>query len=203
MSVANAYFDHLFSRSPDPWFMRERWYERRKRDIALAALPQRRYRRGFEAGCANGELSVRLAERCDRLLCCDVSALAVKLAAERLHKADHARAYQARVPDQWPGGAFDLIVISELGYYLDAADLRRMVELVRAALTADGALLACHWRHPVAVCPQTGDQVHACLYEHLHLSRSVRHEEADFLLEVWEGSDLSVADREGLTERTP
>lgn len=197
-SVTDAYFEELFSHSSDPWSMRQRWYEQRKRDLTLAALPLPRYGRGFEAGCANGELSLRLAERCDDLLCCDTSAAAVELASQRLQQVPHARVQQARLPEQWPSGEFDLIVISELGYYLDPQDLHRLIGKARAALSQDGILLACHWRHPIAECPQNGDQVHACLHERLHLEPVLRHEEADFLLEVWGTLATSVAAREGL-----
>lgn len=198
MSVADAYFDELFSHSSDPWSMRQRWYEQRKRDLTLAALPQQRYGLGFEAGCANGELSLRLAERCDDLLCCDTSAKAVSLARQRLQSAAHVRVQRARLPEQWPTGEFDLIVISELGYYLDPHDLYLLIGKAREALAEGGTLLACHWRHAIAECPQSGDQVHACLHERLHLEHLLRHEETDFLLDVWGTAATSVAEREGL-----
>lgn len=200
MSVADAYFDALFSHSSDPWAMRQRWYEQRKRDLTLAALPQQRYGRGFEAGCANGELSLRLAERCDDLLCCDTSAAAVGLARQRLQAMPHTRVQQARLPERWPPGEFDLIVISEVGYYLDARDLHLLIGKARDALAEDGTLLACHWRHAIAECPHSGDQVHECLHERLHLEHLLRHEEADFLLDVWGTAAASVAEREGLLE---
>ncbi|NYS43147.1 SAM-dependent methyltransferase, partial [Pseudomonas syringae pv. actinidiae] len=70
MSVADSYFDELFRNNDDPWAFKKRWYERRKRALTLAALPRERYRAIFEPGCANGELSADLAERCDTLVCC-------------------------------------------------------------------------------------------------------------------------------------
>jgi len=60
-----------------------------------------------------------------------------------------------------------------------------VIEQSVASLTADGALLACHWRHPIAGCPQDGREVHALLARHLPLYPLLRHEEADFLLEYW------------------
>ncbi|EPN67648.1 methyltransferase, partial [Pseudomonas syringae pv. actinidiae ICMP 19101] len=63
MSVADSYFDELFRNNDDPWAFKQRWYERRKRALTLAALPRERYRAIFEPGCANGELSADLAER--------------------------------------------------------------------------------------------------------------------------------------------
>ncbi|MBA3732516.1 MAG: hypothetical protein H0W93_09280 [Gammaproteobacteria bacterium] len=102
------------------------------------------------------------------------------------------------LPEEWPEGVFDLIVISEIGYYFHADDLTRVVERALAALSQDGALLACHWRPAVADYALTGDQVHASLNETIDLPRLLRHEEDDFLLELWSRDDRSVATQENL-----
>ena len=198
MSVDDRYFDGLFSANDDPWAFRERWYEQRKRAITLAALPRAHYRTIFEPGCANGELSAELAERCDRLLCCDTASAAVNLARTRLSLFDHAEVRQSRLPGDWPEEKFDLIVFSEIGYYLDAQDLTEVIRRISQSLTADGQLLACHWRPPIDECPLNARQVHDLIHEHLALPRVALHQEADFLLEVWSREPRSVAALEGL-----
>ncbi|MEN5315825.1 SAM-dependent methyltransferase [Pseudomonas koreensis] len=198
MSVDDRYFDGLFSANDDPWAFRERWYEQRKRAITLAALPRARYRTIFEPGCANGELSAELAERCDRLLCCDTASAAVNLARTRLSLFDHAEVRQSRLPGDWPEEKFDLIVFSEIGYYLDAQDLTEVIRRISQSLTADGQLLACHWRPSIDQCPLNARQVHDLIHEHLALPRVALHQEADFLLEVWSREPRSVAALEGL-----
>lgn len=198
MSVEDRYFDGLFSGNDDPWAFRQRWYEQRKREITLAALPRAHYRTIFEPGCANGELSAELAGRCDRLLCCDTAAAAVSLARTRLSLFNHAEVRQSRLPADWPNELFDLIVLSEVGYYLDTADLVQLIEHAKQSLTADGQLLACHWRPPIDGCPLNARQVHDLLHEHLHLPRLVLHQEADFILELWSREPRSVATLEGL-----
>jgi SAM-dependent methyltransferase len=152
----------------------------------------------FEPGCANGELSFELAPRCDRLLCCDTAAAAVALARTRLLGFPQAQVQQCRLPEQWPAGQFELIVLSEWCYYLDADDLRQLIDRVRTALTADGQLLACHWRAPIDGCPQTAEQVHALLQECLDMPRVASHHEPDFLLDLWSRDGTSVATLEGL-----
>lgn len=185
MSLDAQYFADLYAGNDDPWAFRTRWYERRKRDLAMASLPSQCYGRVFEPACANGELSVLLAERCASLLCQDIDATAVRLARQRLAGVDHARVEQGHLPGDWPGGQFDLVVLSEIGYYLDPTDWLQVIEQSVACLAGDGGLLACHWRHPIAGCPQDGGQVHALLAKHLPLYPQLRHEEADFLLEYW------------------
>ena len=198
MSVATPYFDQLFAGNDDPWAFRQRWYERRKRALTLAMLTRPRYASVFEPGCANGELSAELAPRSDRLLCCDTASAAVALARTRLLGFAHARVEQARLPAQWPTGTFDLIVLSEWCYYLDEADLKRVIEHALGSLSDDGQLLACHWRPPIEGCPQTADQVHAVLAQRLGMAQVVSHHEPDFLLDLWSRDGRSVATLEGL-----
>ena len=198
MSVEDRYFDGLYAGSDDPWAFRQRWYEQRKRAITLAALPRPRYRSIFEPGCANGELSGELAQRCDRLLCCDTATAAVQLAQIRLSLFDHAHVEQRRLPADWPEEKFDLIVFSEIGYYLDSADLTAVIQHIADSLTADGQLLACHWRPPIDGCPLNARQVHDRIHETLGLPRLVLHQEADFILEIWSREPRSVAALEGL-----
>ncbi|MCF4998570.1 methyltransferase domain-containing protein [Pseudomonas syringae] len=198
MSVDDQYFQGLFASNDDPWSFRHRWYEQRKRAITLASLPRPHYRSVYEPGCANGELSAALAERCDRLLCSDTVATAVKLASTRLSLFDHTQVRHGRLPADWPEEKFDLIVFSEIGYYLDAEDLSAVIGHMNDSLTADGQLLACHWRPPIDGCPLNARQVHDQLHEQLHMPRLVLHQEADFILEVWSREPRSVAALEGL-----
>lgn len=198
MSVATPYFDQLFAGNDDPWAFRQRWYEQRKRALTLAVLTRPRYASIFEPGCANGELSAELAPRCDRLLCCDTATAAVRLAQARLECFRHARVEQRRLPEQWPSGQFELIILSELCYYLDENDFNRLIDRALAALTDDGQLLACHWRTPIDGCPQTAEQVHAVLQQRLGVAPLVQYQDPDFLLDLWCLDGISVARHEGL-----
>jgi SAM-dependent methyltransferase len=191
MSLSPQYFEHMFAASDDPWSFRTRWYEKRKRDLTMAALPRQFYQRVFEPGCANGELSVLLAERSESLLCQDLNAKAVTLARRRLAECPHASVEQARLPGDWPSGRFDLIVLSEVGYFLEPEQWLQVLDQAVASLTPDGGLLACHWLHPIEGCSQDGRQVHAPL-QRLPLYGAVRHEEADFLLEYWSRQPASI-----------
>ncbi|MCD5994903.1 class I SAM-dependent methyltransferase [Pseudomonas sp. CDFA 602] len=201
MSVADGYFEDLFRNDDDPWAFKQRWYERRKRALTLAALPRQHYTAIFEPGCANGELSAELATRCDALTCCDTSSLAVGLARKRLSSFEHVRVLQARLPQQWPEGEFDLIVLSELGYYLDLDDLHQWIDRALAALKPDGELLACHWRPDIEDCPLNADRVHAVLAERLSMHTLFAHHEQDFLLDLWSRDGTSVAEKEFSNDR--
>lgn len=158
MSLPPEYFDALYAASGDPWGFATRWYEERKYALTLAALPLPRYRRGFEPGCSIGVLSAQLATRCDKLVASDPSAAALSAAAARV--PEHVDLVCGAVPHDWPEGTFDLVVCSELGYYLSAADLDSFAARVDASLEREGHLVSVHWRPQVTDYPAAGDTVH-------------------------------------------
>jgi SAM-dependent methyltransferase len=184
MSLPGSYFDDLYAAAEDPWSLRTRWYEQRKYALTTAVLPRRRYADAVEVGCSVGELTAALAQRCDRLTAWDVSAAAVEQTRQRTAGLPGVRVEQRGIPVD-PLPPCDLVVLSEVLYYLDPGDLRAAVATVRAAVRPGGTVLAVHWRHPVADYPQTGDAVHAVLRQELDFSRVAVHEEADFLLDCW------------------
>jgi LmbE family N-acetylglucosaminyl deacetylase/SAM-dependent methyltransferase len=198
-SLTAGFFDEFYAGSRDPWGFETRWYEARKRAVTLAALPLERYGSALELGCSIGVLSRALADRCDTLLATDINEQALAVARDRLEGLAGVTVERRALPAEWPTGRFDLVVLSEIGYYCSPADLAELLERCRHSLTPDGALVACHWRHPVGEYPLGGDEVHAALAALPGLERTVQHVERDFVLEVYEpGPARSVAEREGL-----
>jgi SAM-dependent methyltransferase len=193
MPVATDYFEAMFAGNDDPWSFRSRWYEARKRAMTLASLPRPRYGHAYEPGCAIGELSGQLATRCDRLLVSDGTPRAVDLARDRLGGIAHVEVIQAWVPDDWPTEAFDLIVISELGYFLTPDALDDLIGKVRGSLQPGGTVLACHWRRPIEGFSLCGDDVQSRIGHRLGLPSLSRVVDSDFLLEVWCEDARSVA----------
>lgn len=204
-NLAAEHFETLYTQDADPWKVRRRWYEQRKRALLLACLPEQRYRLAFEPACGNGELTAALAQRAEHVLASDMSKEAVRLARQRIQYEDAGDASRVtlrcqRLPRQWPQAArFDLIVVSEMLYYLDMPDLLQLRDRCIASLTPGGTLLLCHWRPAFADRLLGTDDVHAMFDQAPALHKIVRHAEDDFLLEVWSRSAASVAQREGLT----
>ncbi len=121
-TIRPAYFDGLYANDPDPWRFATSDYEREKYAATLAALPARPFATALEVGCSIGVLTKQLATRCDSLLALDVAEAALDQARAR---CPDVRFERRAIPDEWPPGAFDLIVFSEVLYYLDAAGIRR------------------------------------------------------------------------------
>ena len=201
--MEDGYFDKLYDRFDDPWKFTERWYEKRKRALTLAALPAERYGSALELGCSIGVLTEQLATRVDSLLAVDVSSAAVERARERLAASGvgaGVRIEQRDIGTDFPPGTFDLIVLSEVGYYFDRERLSGLLDRIEARLGSSGTLVLCHWRHPVSDYPLRGDDVHAAVAERGTLQRVSSHIEADFLLDVYTRDGKSVAQVEGLVE---
>ncbi|MHC5795148.1 PIG-L family deacetylase [Lacisediminihabitans sp. FW035] len=199
LSIDAAYFDALYAGNADPWRLASRWYETRKRSITVSSLPSSRYQRGLEIGCSVGMLTLELAPRCDALLAVDLAAGALATARERLHHKANVTFAELDVTTDFPPGEFDLIVVSEVGYYLSRRDLTTLLDRIASRLEPGGTVVLCHWRHPVSDYPLLGDEVHEIMQNGTTLSRTVRHEEADFLLEIYSDESISVAQQEGLT----
>jgi SAM-dependent methyltransferase len=158
-SLPAAFFEEFYRQDPDPWGFATSPYERDKYAATLAALPAPRYARAFEVGCSIGVLSRQLAERCDSLLSIDAAEAPLAAARQRCADAPHVAIRRARVPEDWPEGeSFDLILLSEVLYYFDPADLAVVAARVLGALRPGGDVVLVHWL-PVAEppYPQTGD----------------------------------------------
>ncbi len=193
--LGRAYFDTVYATADDPWRFRTRWYEQRKRTLTLAILPHPQYRRGLEIGCSIGILTEQLASRCENLVAVDLSERAVVQAREQVGSLADIRC--SDVLTDFPDGRFDLIVLSEVGYYWGQASLRSVLQEIGDHLTPGGTLVACHWRHPVQDYPMSGDEVHADIAKQ-EWTRLAQHIEADFILEVFSDDARSVAEHEGL-----
>jgi SAM-dependent methyltransferase len=209
-----AHFDALHRRSDDPWQVRSRWYERRKRAVLLAMLPRARYGLVFEPGCSVGGNTRALALRCDRLVACDSSLAALERArtalADDIAAAPGADAAPARacielqpwaLPHRWPEAPIDLMVVAELAYYLPPADYREFLARAPDRLAPGGQLAMCHWRGAVPdAAGGGGDAVHALALDafgRAGLARVAHYGDADFRVDVWQrGGEASVAHAE-------
>ncbi|WP_243073960.1 bifunctional PIG-L family deacetylase/class I SAM-dependent methyltransferase [Microbacterium sp. SS28] len=185
LSADRSMFEDFFRSRNDPWGFETSWYEERKRAVLLAALPRRRFTRALELGCATGVLTTQLAARADAVLAVDLSTTALQKAQDRLRGADTVRFVQGTLPHDWPPGRFDLVVLSEIGYYWSRADLDTARRRIGSALAEDGILVACHWRHASPDAPLTGDEVHAALGADTAWTSILHHLEEDFVLDVY------------------
>lgn len=178
-------FERLHTREIDPWRVRSSDYERCKRELTMSMLPVTRFARAYEPGCSVGELSAALAVRCDALISQDLSRTAVQAARVRLASWSHVDVRQGALPGDWPEGDFDLVVLSEVGYFLSATELGEVLRRTRMTLRPNGYVVLCHWARAIDGWELDGQAVHALAAELLDLPVQGRHVDAELLLEVF------------------
>lgn len=167
-----AVFDAIHARGADPWSVESSPYEREKYDQTLAALPAPRFATALEIGCSIGAQTIRLAERADRLLAVDIAAEPVRRTRARCAHLPHVDIRQAQIPRDWPEGQFDLIVISEVLYFLTPEDIATTARLAQAR-----AIVLVNWTG-FTDTPTTGQQA-AELFKansDLQQTHSAKHE---------------------------
>lgn len=157
---APEHFERLYAAAADPWQYATSDYEQAKYAATLAALPRPRYRSALEIGCSIGILTAQLAGRCDRLLAIDYAETALARARARCADLPSVAFRRLALPVEYPAGAFDLTLLSEVGYYLSLEDLRAARARIVSGLAPGGQLLLVHWTPPIDDAPLTGDQVH-------------------------------------------
>lgn len=160
MSVTSRpaeHFARIYAGSADPWDYGGSAYEQAKYDRTIAVLGSRRFAAGLEVGCSIGVLTHRLAMLCDRLTGIDIVEAPLAAARTRCAEQPWVDFRRMAVPADWPEGRFDLIVLSEVLYFLAPADLDRCAARVAATLRPQGTILLVNWLG-CADDPSTGDE---------------------------------------------
>ncbi len=147
-------FEQVYEAGADPWASNDARYryQRRKYEVLVSLLPPgRHYGRALDLGCGLGAMARLLAARTDSVLGLDVAQAAVEQARTRNHDMPHVAFEQADMLDLPRGldGSFDLIVLSDVLYYLSPLGdaVLKALALRMADLLAPGGicLLANHF----------------------------------------------------------
>jgi SAM-dependent methyltransferase len=157
-TLSRRHFERLFDNSGDPWNFSESEYEQAKYQATLAAIGDG-YRSALEVGCSIGVFTRLLAARCSRLIAIDIAETALQAARKRCSDLPQVEFRRMALPRQLPSGDFDLIVLSEVGYYWTLDNLDRFVAWVLESLVSGGVFAFVHWTGETDY-PLTGDQVH-------------------------------------------
>jgi SAM-dependent methyltransferase len=192
--IEAEWFERLYGEHDDPWQFATSPYEDRKYSRTLDALAGRRFARALEVGCSIGVFTGRLATHCDRLVAIDVSEHALAQARERLAGLTHVCLRRAAFPEQMPAGRWDLVVCSEVLYYLDRPALELAVRRLGEVLGAGGTVLAVHWRAATATYPFRGDDVHRLLLDRLGHWHALDARTRQYRLDRFDGESAARGD---------
>lgn len=180
-----AFFERKYQESADPWNFNGSAYELERYEVTMQAIAGRHFRHAFEPGCSVGVLTARLAQACDRVTAVDLSETAVAAARIRCARWNNVELRAGSLADPIQEADFDLVVLSEIGYYLPAGELRRCGAALLGKLVPGGCLLAVHWLGQSDDHLLSGDEVHTVLRSlpGLQLEHTERH--AGFRLDRW------------------
>jgi chemotaxis methyl-accepting protein methylase len=123
-------------------------------------------------------LTVRLASICDEIEAVDFSPTAVKKARKRCENLSNVRIRCSPLSGEENFGRFDLVVLSEIGYYFYTPAWRELSGRFVATMNSGSTLLAAHWLGSSTDHQISGDEVHDILASNasLRLEQSERHE---------------------------
>ncbi len=190
-SLNPEYFEKVYAANDDPWNFETSDYERAKYTATLAALPKEHYENALEIGCSIGVLTALLAKRCGHLLSIDVSRRALDAAAIRCKDLEQVTFERRQFPADLPAGMFDLIMVSEVAYYLSPADWQGAINRLYGMLNPGAHLALVHWLPFVPDYPQTGDEVHDSFAGTMGATmKNVFNSRAEnYRIDVWEKAD--------------
>jgi hypothetical protein len=177
-------FEARYRADPDPWRYTSRGYERAKYLATLEACGSGPFTNALELGASIGVFSALLAPRCDRLTTIDAAPTAVQDARRRLAGAPRVNVIEGAIPGAIPAGPYDLVVASEILYYLSAPELEATLACLRGQL--EGRLVAVHWRPDGPERPLSAEAVHAMLRGQPWLEPKRRADTDEYLLDVLE-----------------
>ena len=189
-SLDSEYFKKVYAANDDPWDFETSEYEAGKYAATLAAMPKRHYENALEIGCSIGVLTRFLAERCTHLLATDVSQKALDQAADRCSEFTNISFRRMSFPHEFPEDHFDLIMISEVAYYLSPADWQLAMSSLYAKLEVEGNVVLVHWLPEVHDYPQTGDQIHDSFAQFMKgkMDNVFTSRAENYRIDVWEKS---------------
>lgn len=179
-------FEERYRADPDPWRYATSAYERDKYAATLGACGPGPFRHALELGSSIGVFSAALAILCQRLTTIDGAPTAVEIARQRLSGAPRVQVLSGMIPGAIPDGPFDLVVASEILYYLTADELAVTIDRLCEQMAPAARLISVHWRPDGPERPQTSDAVHARLRREPRLRSVKRGGTPDYRLDVLE-----------------
>ena len=179
-------FEQRYQRECDPWGYRSSEYESVKYDATLRACGPGPFESAIELGGSIGVFSGLLAPRCRSLVTIDSAPTAVAAARRRLAGTPAVTAVLGSIPEAIPRRGYDLVVASEILYYLDAARLNETVAVLRECTRPGARCVAVHWRPAGPERPFDAAQVHELLRAQPWLAPLSSASTDDYLLDVLE-----------------
>jgi SAM-dependent methyltransferase len=182
--VSAATFEARYRAEGDPWHTLSDPAERAKADAVLAACGDGPFASVIDLGAGLGVLAAALAPRSRRLLALDAAPTAVAAAGRRLAGWPGAHARVAVLPGGLPGETFDLVVASEILYYLPSDAFAATLRWLDGAVAPAGRVVAVHWTGSAPDLHRSADDAHDALARRPRLTRVATTRAETYRLDV-------------------
>ncbi|GHD18069.1 hypothetical protein GCM10016234_27970 [Tianweitania populi] len=196
------HFARLYADDGDPWHVRSSAYERQKRESVVSLLSETRhetpFRQSLEAGCGEGHLSgallqaglVQTAVGFDR-------DPAIIQRARNFGWGEQAHFRTGSMPADMPDGSFDLVLLSEVLYFLDEGALTTLADNLTTRLEPDACIVVVSWLGSTGtpLDGRTASDFFRCALGRTFETLKVE-ETPDFRIELLQRRKASVADQE-------
>lgn len=142
---SRRHHEQFYGAADDPYGFDTKPFEQAKYDELLGALPDGRYARALEVGCAEGAFTERLATRCDTVVGADISEVAIERARARFAGRPEIELQRRTLPLDFPDGTFDAIVCSDVVYLWERGIVETGLSTMVDRLRPGGALVLLHY----------------------------------------------------------
>ncbi|MBA96675.1 MAG: class I SAM-dependent methyltransferase [Sulfitobacter sp.] len=127
MQVKLPELERKYWKCTDPWLLQTDPLGHEICNAIYSALSKETYRSAVELGCGNGALAGRLRQRCDNYV--DINGAAKALLAARQSVSGRGK-IRREFPCPLPDGDHDLIILSDILYFLDADEIRELAKQI-------------------------------------------------------------------------
>jgi len=136
-------FERLYLEKSDPWELRSSAYERQKYKRTLDRILE--HRRGsesvLEVGCSVGIFTRQLAENFQQVVAIDFSDEAIARAAEYCGEESKIRFIRSNLQSLTLNAGFDVIVCSEILYYINRRHAAAVCRQLKRLLAPNGVIV--------------------------------------------------------------
>lgn len=181
-----ADFEARYRSDSDPWSYATSDYERDKYRATLQACGPGPFDSAIELGSSIGVFSALLAPRCRSLVTIDAAPTAVEHARRRLAGYESVTTILGGIPEAIPRRDYDLVVASEILYYLSVSQLDGTLAVLWRCTPPGARWVAVHWRPAGPERPFAAEEVHARLLRQEWLTPVASAHTDDYLLDVLE-----------------
>lgn len=187
-SLDSDYLKEVYDANEDPWNFETSEYEAAKYTATITALPKDHYDNVLEIGCSIGVLTQLLAQKSTHLLATDISQKALELAAKRCIDVKNVSFKKLNFQNELPDDRYDLIMISEVAYYLSPTDWKLTIDNLFDRVQTTGNIVLVHWLPEVHDYPQTGDEVHQSFEKLMQgrMTNVLSNRAENYRIDVWE-----------------